>query len=136
MEVKLLNSLLQSQSKGYQADSGAFKATAWNVAIEAVRPVSSGQTLNIQKMKSKYDTLKTDWKAWRHFLWNNRAMNGTQRRGCRRQHLRCCVPSSMPIQGLKNSRRSRSQMPTSFNPSLMELSLPVTLRPYLKQAET
>jgi Myb/SANT-like DNA-binding protein len=67
MEEKLLDSLLQSQTNGYQADSGSFKATAWNSAIEAVKTVTH-QTLNVQKMKTKYDTLKQDWKAWRHFV--------------------------------------------------------------------
>ena len=67
MENKLLDTLLDWQTKGYKADSGTLKPIVWTSVLEAVRTVTT-QTLNVQKMKRKFDILKSDWKVWRHLV--------------------------------------------------------------------
>jgi Myb/SANT-like DNA-binding domain len=66
MEEALLDTLLDAQTQGLQTDNGGFKITAWNLALDAIK-AGTFQEINIQQIKSKYDSLKQDWKAWKAF---------------------------------------------------------------------
>lgn len=67
MEEALLDTLLDAQTQGLQTDNGSFKSAAWNMAFEAVKACTS-QDITIPQIKSKYDVLKQDWKAWKAFI--------------------------------------------------------------------
>ena len=66
MEEALLDTLLDAQTQGLQTDNGGFKITAWNLALDAIKACTS-QEITIQQIRSKYDSLKQDWKAWKAF---------------------------------------------------------------------
>jgi Myb/SANT-like DNA-binding domain len=67
MEEAFVDALLEAQAQGLQTYNGTFKRTGWNMAFEAVRACTS-QALTMQQVKSKFDTVKQEWRAWKAFL--------------------------------------------------------------------
>jgi len=44
-----------------------YKSAGWKIAFEAMQACTS-QVFTMQQVKSKFDTLKQDWRAWKAFI--------------------------------------------------------------------
>jgi hypothetical protein len=66
MEEAMLDALLSAQAQGLQTDNAAYKSTGWQMALDAVQKCTS-YSVQLQQIKSKHDTHKKGWKAWKEF---------------------------------------------------------------------
>jgi Myb/SANT-like DNA-binding domain len=66
MEDAFIDALMEAQKQGLQTDNGSFKNAGWQIALEAIRG-RTAQTIDVKQVKTKWDTLKQDWKTWRAF---------------------------------------------------------------------
>ena len=62
----MLDALCEAQRKGLQTGNAGYRLAAWQRALEAVGKVTS-YPVQLQQIKSKYDTQKKDWKVWGDF---------------------------------------------------------------------
>lgn len=66
MEEAMLDALLDAQNKGLQTDNTAYKASGWQLALEAIQKCTT-YSVQLLQVKSKHDSQKKDWKVWKEF---------------------------------------------------------------------
>jgi hypothetical protein len=67
MEDALIDTLMEAQTQGLNTDNASFKPAGWQMALEAVKRCTN-QPIEVKQIKSKWDTFKADWKAWKAFI--------------------------------------------------------------------